>query len=86
MTAQELFDLASKTLAERGQTYEGTAQERSMAQITKAFNAITKRDLSESEGWLFMCVLKQVRLANSGFKHEDSKLDLVSYAALLGEV
>ena len=38
-----------------------TTGERSMASTIKAFNALTGRDLSESEGWEFMVLPKAFR-------------------------
>ena len=56
-----------------------------MGRTVAAFNAITGRDLTESEGWLIMSVLKQVRgFTRSGY-HEDSHNDLIAYTALMAE-
>lgn len=56
-----------------------------MAKTVQAFNAIVGADLTESEGWLFMMLLKAVRLTQRASYHADSAEDLVAYAALLGE-
>jgi hypothetical protein len=55
-----------------------------MASTIKAFNALTGRDLSESEGWEFMVLLKMVR-GRQGQVRRDDYVDLSSYGALLGE-
>lgn len=56
-----------------------------MAATVEAFNAITRCDLTEADGWMFMAVLKMVRLNQRATYHADSAEDLVAYAALLGE-
>ena len=75
---------AAEVMAERGKTYDA-GQERSMSATVAAFNAITGRDLTEAEGWGFMLLLKLVRQRNGKFKHKDSALDAVAYAALMAE-
>lgn len=88
-SAPGLLDAAHRHMLERAATYDQPQGERSVAAIVTAFNAITRRDdltgLSEAEGWLFLQLLKQVRLfAAPGF-HRDSAEDNIAYAALLGE-
>lgn len=83
--APELLGRAAALLHERGKDYDKPEGERSMGRTVAAFNAVTGRDLTESEGWLFMAVLKQVRgFTRSGF-HADSFDDLIAYAALMAE-
>ena len=84
-TASDFLTTAFNVMEERGKTYDNSDKERSMSATVKAFNAITKRDLTESEGWLFMLLLKQVRQFSNEKYHEDSALDSVAYAALLAE-
>lgn len=85
-TASDILAAAAKHMADRAATYDKPAGERSMARTIAAFNAITGRDLTEAEGWLLMCVLKQVRLfTNLSKPHRDSVDDLAAYAGLLGE-
>ena len=70
---------------QRAATYEQPGGERSMEKTVKAFNAITGHDLVESEGWLFMAILKMVRGQSTERPHRDSAEDLVSYSALYAE-
>lgn len=63
-------------------------QERSMARTVAAFNALTGRDLSEREGWLFMQILKASRAIASAANcryNEDDYLDGAAYVALASE-
>ena len=83
--APELLGKAAALMHERGKTYDEPEGERSMGKTVAAFNAITGRDLTESEGWLLMCVLKSVRAATRKEPHRDSLEDLIAYAALMAE-
>lgn len=83
--APELLGKAAALMHARGKTYDAPEGERSMGKTVAAFNAITGRDLTESEGWLLMCVLKSVRAASRKEPHRDSLEDLIAYAALLAE-
>lgn len=89
MTATQYLQRAHETMIERGQTYDSEAkdgaQERSMAKCVQAFNAITGQEITESQGWMFMALLKLVRQHSGGYRHADSALDLVAYAALFAE-
>lgn len=83
--AAEMLGRAAALLHERGQNYDKPQGERSMGRTVAAFNAITGRDLSEAEGWLFMQQLKQVRLFTRSGYHIDSAEDNIAYAALMAE-
>lgn len=83
--ATEMLGRAAALLHERGQSYDKPQGERSMARTVSAFNAITGRDLTEAEGWLFMQQLKQVRLFTRSGYHADSAEDNIAYAALMAE-
>lgn len=85
MKAYEYCKNAAATMEQRGKEngYDGAKEERSAKQIAAVFNALTGRDLTEQEAWSFMICLKLVRQHR---KHqEDNIVDLVAYAALLGE-
>ncbi|UVX30779.1 phosphofructokinase [Klebsiella phage VLCpiS10a] len=85
-TAPELLNQAARLLAERGKQYDKSGEERSAAAIVAAFNAITKRDLTPGEGWLFMVLLKAVRFySNTETPHRDSLEDMIAYVALHAE-
>lgn len=85
-TAPDLLNQAAALLAERGKQYDTSGQERSAAKIVAAFNAITGRDLTPGEGWLFLMMLKAVRFySNTETSHRDSLEDLIAYVALHAE-
>lgn len=85
-TAPDLLQQAAQLLAERGQQYDKSGNERSAAKIVAAFNIITGRDLTPGEGWLFQILLKSVRFySNTETPHRDSLEDMIAYAALHAE-
>lgn len=72
---------------ERGKTYDkdDNQEERSMAKIVAMYEMLTGITLSERQGWMFMVVLKMVRAHAKEAFHEDSFVDLISYASLAAE-
>jgi len=84
-SAADLLAAAEKHMRDRAATYDKPEGERSMARTVLAFNAITGRDLAESEGWLLMQILKDVRDRQRVAPHTDSLEDCVAYAALKAE-
>ena len=84
-TAPDILSAAAKHMADRAKTYDKPGGERSMGKTVEAFNAITGRDLQESEGWLLMQILKDVRDRQRAEPHVDSLEDGVAYAALKAE-
>lgn len=85
-TALEINDKAMQHMRDRAATYDQALGERSMGKTVIAFNAITGRDLTESEGWLLLQVLKDVRQwQNPNEYHQDSGEDCIAYAALKAE-
>lgn len=85
MNATDILNKAAQHMADRAATHDKPEGERSMGRAVEAFNAITGRDLSESEGWLLLQVLKSVRLFTRPGYHADSAEDGVAYAALVAE-
>lgn len=83
--APVMLKRAADIMQERGKQYDSPEGERSMEQIVKAFNIITKNQLTESQGWLFMVLLKMVRDNARDKGHQDSCEDLIAYASLYGE-
>ncbi|HAV2962714.1 TPA: hypothetical protein JH903_003111 [Acinetobacter baumannii] len=83
-TAQDFLKRAQNHMEDRAVTYDSPEGERSMEKTVQIFNALRERDLTETEGWLFMSILKMVR-ANQGEFKSDNYEDLVAYAALMGE-
>jgi len=83
--APELLGRAARHMHDRASTYDTVGGERSMGKAVTAFNAITGHTLSESEGWLLLQVLKDVRLFTRSAYHADSAEDCIAYAALKAE-
>lgn len=83
--APELLGRAAMHTHDRASTYDSPGGERSMGKAVAAFNAVTGRDLSESEGWLLLALLKQARLFTRSAYHADSAEDAIAYMALLAE-
>ena len=85
-TASQINDQAMEHIRDRASNYDQPQGERSMGKTVIAFNAITGRDLTESEGWLMLQVLKDVRQwQNPNEYHQDSGEDCIAYAALKAE-
>ena len=85
MNALDAMQEAAQTILQRGKDYDLPEGERSMAATVAAFNAITGRTFDESDGWLFMLLLKQVRQYQKPGFHKDSAIDGIDYAALMAE-
>jgi hypothetical protein len=83
--APALLERAACHMRDRAAQYDKPAGERSMGATVHAFNAVTGRDLRESEGWLLLQLLKNVRLFQHPGYHADSAEDCIAYAALMGE-
>ena len=84
MTASDFLGAALNHLEDRASTYDNPTGERSMGRTVEAFNAITGHKLTEEHGWLFMCLLKQVRSQQGKYKSDNFE-DLTAYASLMGE-
>lgn len=85
MNAIDILDKAAGHMRDRASTYDRPEGERSMGRTVTAFNAITGHTLSESEGWLLLQILKDVRDRQRDTAHQDSLEDCVAYAALKAE-
>ena len=84
MTASDFLGAALSHMEDRASTYDNPTGERSMGRTVEAFNAITGHKLTEEQGYLFMCLLKQVRSQQGKYK-SDNYEDLTAYASLMGE-
>lgn len=78
------LDEAASAMKQRAALRDTPEGERTAGKIAKVFNAITGHDLTESDAWLFLLVLKIVR-SRSGKYSRDDYVDLSAYSALLGE-
>lgn len=85
LSAPDILNTAAGHMRDRVATYDQPGGERSMGRTVAAFNAITGRDLAESEGWLLLQILKDVRDRQRSAAHQDSLEDCVAYAALKAE-
>jgi hypothetical protein len=85
MNAPQLLEKALGHMLARAETYDQPGGERSMGKTIDAFNIITGRDLYESEGWLLLQLLKDVRDRQRMAPHVDSLEDCIAYAALKAE-
>ena len=71
-------------MEDRASTYDSPQGERSMGKTVAMFNSLYGLELSEEQGWAFMCVLKLVRTSQGDFR-EDNYEDLAAYAGLQRE-
>ena len=71
-------------MEDRASTYDSPQGERSMGKTVAMFNSLYGLDLSEEQGWAFMCILKLVRTSQGDFR-EDNYEDLAAYAGLQRE-
>ena len=78
------LDEAASAMRNRAALRDTPQGERTAGKIAKVFNAITGKDLTESDAWLFLLVLKIVR-SRSGKYSRDDFVDMAAYSALLGE-
>ena len=91
MDANEILVTASAEMSDRATAYDAPGGERSMAKTVEMFNTLTKSDsthlslpMTETQGWLFMAILKMVRSTQGEFKN-DNYVDGAAYMALAGE-
>jgi hypothetical protein len=80
MKADEILLEAAQLIASRGASRD-VGQERSMKRAVEAFNALTGQNVTETQGWTFMAVLKLSR-AFAGTFQKDDWLDGAAYLAL----
>lgn len=75
---------ADRILLERATQRDTPNGERSMEAAVAAFNILTSHNLTETDGWKFMKILKMAR-ARTGEYNEDDYTDGVAYSALEAE-
>jgi hypothetical protein len=80
MNATDLLQEAAALIAQRGAERDLPA-ERSMRRTVTAFNALSGQTLTETQGWLFVAVLKLSRALAGSFQRDDL-LDAAAYVAL----
>lgn len=84
MQAIEALEKAAAHLKDRASLRDTPQGERSMAKTVAAFNAIYGFNLTETQGWQFMVLLKIVRGSQGEFVADDFE-DQAAYSALAGE-
>ena len=83
--APDLLNAAAATITSRAKQRDDEQQgERSMGATVGAFNALYGTNLSETQGWMFMVILKAAR-ARQGDLNMDDYVDGSAYFALAGE-
>lgn len=89
MKANKILEAVSATITQRGaQNGYDKKEERSAAEIARLFNKKTGHTLDESDAWIFLVCLKEVRLKNqiaNGSDPTDTLIDLIGYTVLLAE-
>lgn len=84
--ANSILLKAAQHMTDRASQYDQPTGERSMGRAVGALNTILGRHaITESEGWLLMQLLKDVRDRQRVLPHMDSLEDCVAYAALKAE-
>lgn len=84
MRAPDILTKAANEMRERGKQRDTPEGERSMARTVASFNALTGLNLTEAQGWIFMCCLRLARGTSNSTALDDT-VDLAAYAALWGE-
>ena len=82
--AHGILQNAAAEMLDRAASRDTPKGERSMGRCVKAFNAMFGTELTETQGWQFMELLKMARSAGGEFRLDDFT-DGVAYAALAGE-
>ena len=86
MKAQAILQCAISVMEERAKQYDKPEGERSIPAVVEAFNAITGKELTPADGWLFMVLLKLVRAQTADRKPLFDRVeDGAAYLALMGE-
>lgn len=85
MSAPDVLRTAAETIEARAAERDKPEGERSMARVVQGFNALSGHKLSETDGWLFMAVLKIGRHYGGSRYQPDDFVDLSAYGALAGE-
>lgn len=82
-SATAILQRASNDIGDRA-TVRDTEAERSMKRTVEAFNVMFNKDLTETQGWQFMELLKMSRSVGGNVREDDYR-DGSAYAALAGE-
>lgn len=84
VNAETLLQAAATAVKDRAPIRDTVSGIRSMRRAIRTFNELHGTDLTESQGWEFMLILKLAR-AKQGAYNPDDYVDCSGYAALAGE-
>lgn len=84
LLAHEFLEAGLGHMKDRAATYDAPQGERSMGKTVDMFRALTSIEMTEEQGWKFMCCLKLVRSEQGDFRADNFE-DLAAYAGLAGE-
>lgn len=84
MHASDFLQCGINHMRDREKTYDAKGGERGMGKTVAMFNSLYGLELTEQQGWAFMCLLKIVRTSQGAFR-SDNYEDLAAYAGLMGE-
>lgn len=82
--AEDYLNMAAAEMADRAASRDAADGERSMLRAVKAFNELYGLELTETQGWQFMSILKKARGAQGEYR-EDDYVDDIAYCALAAE-
>lgn len=85
MSAADILAKARQHLISRAAARDQVGGARSMSRTVAAFNALTGRQISERDGWLFMALVKAARACTTPTGIPDDYEDGAAYFALAGE-
>jgi len=84
MDAKDFLNAGAEAIGDRAAERDKPDGERSMFAAVEAFNAIYGTELTETQGWAFMALLKLSRAAGGAYRADDY-VDGAAYVALAGE-
>ena len=82
--AHEFLEKGVGHMKDRARQRDAEDGERSMKRCVEAFNALEGTNLTETQGWKFMVMLKMARSVSGDFTADDFE-DMAAYAGLAGE-
>ena len=82
--AHEFLEKGVGHMKDRASQRDSEDGERSMKRCVEAFNALEGTNLTETQGWKFMVMLKMARSVSGDFTADDYE-DMAAYAGLAGE-
>lgn len=82
--AHQFLESGVKHMKDRASQRDAEDGERSMRRCVEAFNALEGTNLTETQGWRFMIMLKMARSVSGDFTADDYE-DMATYSGLAGE-